>query len=257
MNLAFPEKYYRVAEFFDLKYGDLETTTAFDLGQKLLLYALRQQADHGPCTSAAPFLWQVRERAKHDAWKQLGSMSKFEAMVHFVRPLEESLGGDINLAVKGEEVYGQAATTEPRDASGEHQWDGDLLSHLDPTAENVRFLALEVMRLRRELRRMRPPSGEAVGHVTQARLPVQGVEAPPAAPPGDAVHVCGRVSLIPPRKPLGCVSTKNIVPPARSLAVFATRTALVNARKVTNPHAATNITAERPADGWGEWFGFI
>ncbi|RNC42617.1 hypothetical protein TcCL_NonESM07753 [Trypanosoma cruzi] len=69
--------------FLDHELGDLEATARFEDRQKLLFYALRRQAEHGPCTGAAPSIWWTRERTNYNAWKQLGDMSRFEAMVNF------------------------------------------------------------------------------------------------------------------------------------------------------------------------------
>ncbi|CAJ1013170.1 putative Acyl CoA binding protein [Leishmania naiffi] len=91
MVLPFPEKYYEVARYFDYYIGNLEETPLLSDEQRLLFYALRQQADHGQCTTAAPSLWYARERYKHRAWKQLGCMSPFEAMVFFVQQFEQLL----------------------------------------------------------------------------------------------------------------------------------------------------------------------
>ena len=56
---------------------------------QLLLYALSQQVNEGPCMSSAPWSWNVVESAKHQAWKQLGECNKMEAMRLYVRTLDE------------------------------------------------------------------------------------------------------------------------------------------------------------------------
>ncbi|KAG5490827.1 hypothetical protein JKF63_00949 [Porcisia hertigi] len=91
MDLAFPKKYHEVVKYFDYYIGDLEKTPLLTDVQKLMFYALRQQADHGQCITSAPPIWYTTERKKHQAWKQLGRMSTFEAMVFFVQQFEEIL----------------------------------------------------------------------------------------------------------------------------------------------------------------------
>ncbi|CBZ26518.1 conserved hypothetical protein [Leishmania mexicana MHOM/GT/2001/U1103] len=91
MELSFPGKYYEVAKYFDYYIGNLEESPLLSDAQRLMFYALRQQADHGQCTTAAPSFWYSRERHKHQAWKQLGRMSTFEAMVFFVQQFEQLL----------------------------------------------------------------------------------------------------------------------------------------------------------------------
>ncbi|EAN93399.1 hypothetical protein, conserved [Trypanosoma cruzi] len=87
MGRAFPGNYFKAAPFFDHEFGDIEAATRLGDKQKLLFYALRRQAERGPCTGAAPSIWWTRKRMKRDAWNQLGEMSVYEAMVNFVRLL--------------------------------------------------------------------------------------------------------------------------------------------------------------------------
>ncbi|KPI89355.1 hypothetical protein ABL78_1481 [Leptomonas seymouri] len=91
MDLPFPEKYYKVAKYFEYYMGDLEQTPLLTDEQRLLFYALRQQAEHGPCTAPQPSFWHMKERHKNYAWRQLGRMSMFEAMVLFVQQFERVL----------------------------------------------------------------------------------------------------------------------------------------------------------------------
>ncbi|KAL1501195.1 hypothetical protein ABEB36_006570 [Hypothenemus hampei] len=53
----------------------------------LRFYAYFKQATLGPCTGSRPAFWDVVGRAKYDAWKQLGDMSKSEAMKKYVDEL--------------------------------------------------------------------------------------------------------------------------------------------------------------------------
>jgi len=53
----------------------------------LRFYAYFKQARHGPCKSARPPFWDLVGRAKYDAYKALGNMSKQDAMTHYVDEL--------------------------------------------------------------------------------------------------------------------------------------------------------------------------
>ena len=56
--------------------------------QKLAFYGLFKQATVGPCDRPKPGLLEMVERAKWAAWKQLGKMSKEEAVAQYVRLLD-------------------------------------------------------------------------------------------------------------------------------------------------------------------------
>ena len=60
----------------------------FDNNQKLQFYALFKQATTGACTEKAPSKLKVVERAKYDAWKSLGSITKEQAMERYIKILE-------------------------------------------------------------------------------------------------------------------------------------------------------------------------
>jgi len=53
----------------------------------LRFYAYYKQASQGPCKGARPAFWDVVGRAKYDAYKALGNMSKQDAMTHYVDEL--------------------------------------------------------------------------------------------------------------------------------------------------------------------------
>lgn len=57
---------------------------------RLLLFALYKQATQGPCNEPKPWSWNVIETAKWQGWSQLGTMSKAEAMRHYVHQLEQN-----------------------------------------------------------------------------------------------------------------------------------------------------------------------
>nr|AEE61380.1 unknown [Dendroctonus ponderosae] len=53
----------------------------------LRFYAYFKQATLGPCSDARPGFWDLVGRAKHDAWKRLGDMSRNDAMTKYVDEL--------------------------------------------------------------------------------------------------------------------------------------------------------------------------
>ena len=87
--IEFPERYHLATQHVDAEFGDLESNETLSNENKLILYALRQQADVGPCAEPAPYFWNVAARYKHSSWLGLGVMSKPEAMVHYTRHLEK------------------------------------------------------------------------------------------------------------------------------------------------------------------------
>jgi len=69
----------------------LAGAAAIDDETRLVLYALAQQAEHGPCKEAKPWSWNMVESAKWNAWSQLGNMAPVEAMRLYVKVIEESI----------------------------------------------------------------------------------------------------------------------------------------------------------------------
>lgn len=51
--------------------------------EKLKFYGLYKQATIGPCNTSQPWQINAKERAKWDAWNNLGKMSKEDAMVKY------------------------------------------------------------------------------------------------------------------------------------------------------------------------------
>lgn len=51
---------------------------------KLIFYSHFKQATEGPCEGTRPSFWDLVGRAKYDAWKGLGSMTKEEAKEKYV-----------------------------------------------------------------------------------------------------------------------------------------------------------------------------
>jgi len=83
--LGFPAKYELARRFAEAMLMPGEASPlSVDVSDsdRLLLLALARQAEHGPWKkgSPAPKLWHSVERAKWRAWRELGAMSKAEAM---------------------------------------------------------------------------------------------------------------------------------------------------------------------------------
>lgn len=57
--------------------------------QKLSFYALFKQATIGPCNTPKPSILSMYDRAKWNAWNDLGKLSKDEAIVRYVAELEK------------------------------------------------------------------------------------------------------------------------------------------------------------------------
>ncbi|KAJ1426595.1 putative acyl-CoA-binding protein [Ochromonadaceae sp. CCMP2298] len=51
---------------------------------KLMIYSLYKQADVGPCNTERPGIFDQVGRTKWDSWKQLGDMSKEDAMRQYI-----------------------------------------------------------------------------------------------------------------------------------------------------------------------------
>ncbi|KAJ8925526.1 hypothetical protein NQ315_009365 [Exocentrus adspersus] len=56
----------------------------------LRFYGYFKQATLGPCCGSRPAFWDVVARAKYDAWKKLGDMSKEEAMAKYLQTFLEA-----------------------------------------------------------------------------------------------------------------------------------------------------------------------
>ena len=87
-SISFPEKYYLARQY--AYEGPLREDTSVDEPDRLLLYALSQLADHGPCKEPQPSIWDASEvKAKWRAWNELGDkVGKMEAMFKFVQSIE-------------------------------------------------------------------------------------------------------------------------------------------------------------------------
>jgi len=84
-TVSYPEKFH-LALKYALEGPPLPNLSDAD---RILLEALRQQATLGQCDRPRPGMWDTaEEKAKFEAWKQLGTMPKAEAMHLYVQAIE-------------------------------------------------------------------------------------------------------------------------------------------------------------------------
>ena len=55
----------------------------------LKFYGYYKQSTEGPCNISKPSFWDVVGKAKYGTWKELGDMSKEEAMGHYIEELKK------------------------------------------------------------------------------------------------------------------------------------------------------------------------
>jgi len=79
---------------------------------KLKMYGYFKQIETGPCTTPRPGMFELVNRAKHDAWSKLGSLSKEDAMAQYVSLVTELFDGKLPEVKVGE------ATTSAANPSG-------------------------------------------------------------------------------------------------------------------------------------------
>ncbi|XP_074564279.1 acyl-CoA-binding protein [Curcuma longa] len=58
---------------------------------KLILYGLFKQATVGPVNTSRPGIFNLRDRAKWDAWKAVEGKSKEEAMTDYITKVKQLL----------------------------------------------------------------------------------------------------------------------------------------------------------------------
>ncbi|KAF8375596.1 hypothetical protein PRIPAC_82025 [Pristionchus pacificus] len=82
IEYSLEDKFYACVEIIQAmpKSGPLNPT----IGEKLNMYSLFKQVTEGPCNTIQPAFWNLIERLKWDAWKQLGDLDKSEAMEKYV-----------------------------------------------------------------------------------------------------------------------------------------------------------------------------
>jgi enoyl-CoA hydratase len=66
-----------------------------DNTMKLQLYAYFKQSTDGSCTGERPGMFNLVDRAKYDAWKGLGSMTKDQAQQKYIDIVKDIFGGDL------------------------------------------------------------------------------------------------------------------------------------------------------------------
>jgi acyl-CoA-binding protein len=246
MEVTFPERYHKAVEYIEKTYGDLEATNQLDNMQKLVFYALRKQADVGPCVEAAPSMWYVKERYKHDAWKQLKTMSKFEAMVHYVQHLDEIKSGWIH------EVL--STVNAPSDEVPSDGLDVEALR--EPTTQNIEALISEVFRLRQLLQdhniifaqnSSAAPcstrdiaSSSNIGRESSTAFSADG---DPAAPSSSS-------EVVVPVKPLPQSYSNNVIPPTKPMSGAL-------AAKPAAAHTPTDVYYTPRRLTWMEWLGLV
>lgn len=59
---------------------------------KLILYALYKQATVGPVNTSRPSMFNMRDKAKWDAWKAVEGKSKEEAMNDYITKVKQLQG---------------------------------------------------------------------------------------------------------------------------------------------------------------------
>ena len=79
--IGYPEKFELAMRYGED--GPLQQNPNLSDSDKLLLYALAQQAQHGENKEPRPSMFDTVAKAKWSAWKELGNRSKMEAMVSF------------------------------------------------------------------------------------------------------------------------------------------------------------------------------
>lgn len=85
LTVSYPEKFH-LAVKYAAEGPPLPNLSDAD---RILLDALQQQATVGECNRPRPGMWDsAEEKAKYEAWKKLGSMSRAEAMHLYVQAIE-------------------------------------------------------------------------------------------------------------------------------------------------------------------------
>jgi acyl-CoA-binding protein len=85
MTVSYPDKFHLA-----LKYAaEGPPLPNLSDADRILLEALQQQATVGECNRPRPGMWDsAEEKAKYEAWKKLGAMSRAEAMHLYVQAIE-------------------------------------------------------------------------------------------------------------------------------------------------------------------------
>ncbi|RMZ93867.1 Acyl- -binding domain-containing 5 [Brachionus plicatilis] len=71
------------------KEGDIKLTN----DDKLKFYSYYKQATEGPCDTPQPSIFKLVERAKWNAWNELGNLSKEDAMKSYINEMKNIISG--------------------------------------------------------------------------------------------------------------------------------------------------------------------
>lgn len=236
MDIVYPDKYFKAVEFVEKTYGDIEASSELDNVQKLVMYALRKQVEVGPCNEPAPYMWNVKEKYKHDAWMQLKKMSKFEAMVHYVQHLEEI-----------QPQWLVSMLPPPPAESPPVDLDVDL-HNVELSQASVNRLVDEVKRLRGILRK----NGVPFDMVSLNPASTEAAESGADRVEQQHSETSEEHTAIPPIKPL--VGADAVVPPVRPLAPIASQAQRGN---VSEQQHQEPVYYRPKKLSWLEWLGLV
>ena len=83
LSVGYPDKFYLALRYSEE--GPLAADHTLTDSDRLLLYALSQQAQFGPCKGPRPSMFVTAGKAKYYCWAELGNLSTMEAMFKFVQ----------------------------------------------------------------------------------------------------------------------------------------------------------------------------
>ena len=87
-TVGYPDKFYLARKYGEG--GPLRDDLSLSASDRLLMWALLQQAEKGPCREARASIWEASEaKAKWKAWRELGERGSSEAMFLYVQALDE------------------------------------------------------------------------------------------------------------------------------------------------------------------------
>ena len=136
--IQFPEKFDYALTYQERELPLEDDESKLSLQQRLLIYALRQQAKVGKCNEPSPAFWHAKERAMWSAWSEINHMSNFEAMVYFARILDEEKPGWLKEELK----YRNSQTSAPTSPDS----DDKAGPPTSPTTDNEKDLSDKIIR---------------------------------------------------------------------------------------------------------------
>jgi len=77
------QEFLRAVEYITFAFADLQTKLSNDI--QLLLYAHYKQATVGPCNTPKPNFWDLKQKAKWQAWSSLGQQSKSASELEYLK----------------------------------------------------------------------------------------------------------------------------------------------------------------------------